>query len=362
MDAIEDGAASRGGLADDTHLLTADLEGAEQARCLPDRRASLYNGRVILTLSTGVSCWGPGFDYGACGPAFALNGLQVPVEDYELPLRQVLDPPEVRRFLCFNSSRFLMILPPALYVLAWCALFSTFHLFLRSFIEEYLILSCLGFGAAAVILAGVVALLLWRSRDWIVVNSDVRLMKANEKLHSHRLLVGLSDYMEKCTGRLQLTFCFFDVGDCLQRLTQLLEGSPGSQNPLQGKMRQRLGRFLIGVTEGGPALPQVAEIEEADTEETPLLDRSRDRKESREAAGPGKPRSALAHTVVINLIPRGTSQEAASQLLTLYSAVYARLLGACQLPRTQHSLHAQEAAVPCLCQHIESSLASPCFP
>ncbi|XP_030053163.1 transmembrane protein 268 isoform X2 [Microcaecilia unicolor] len=344
----------------DIHCGTGDLEDTGETRSLPDQQPLLYNGCVILTLSTGTACWGSGFDYRACGPAFALNGLQVPAEDYELPLHQVLDPPEVRRFLCFNSCRFLIFLLCALYVLAWCALFSTFHLFLHSFIEEHIILSCLGFSTAAVIFTGVVALFLWHSRDQIIMNSDVRLMRANEKLRHHQLLVGLSDYVEKCTGRLQLTFCFFDVGDCLQRLTQLLEGSPDSQNPLQAKMHQKLGQFCILVTEGGPNLLQAVVVEEKDSEETPLLGRSRAGEESHEAAG--RPRSALARTVALSLIPGGTPQEAASQLLTLYSPVYARLLGACQLPHTLHSLHARQAAVPCLCQHIESCLAHHCFP
>ncbi|XP_029441797.1 transmembrane protein 268-like [Rhinatrema bivittatum] len=277
MDGTESGAPRPGQAAIDLRLpaghpeaCTTDSrhagpEDPEGSGCLQDRAAPLYNGRVLLTLGTGAPCWGPGFDYGACGPAFARHGLRVPSEDYELPLRQALDAPEVRRFLCFSSCWFLTLLAPTLYVLAWCALFSTFHLFLRPLVEEHLAVSCLGFSAASVLFAGAVALLLGRSRGQVTVNSDVRLMRANEGLRGHRLLVGLSDCMESCMGRLQLTFCFFDVGDCLQRLIQLLEGRPGSQNPLQAGVRRKMGGFCVSVMESGPVPLQAAGAKSMDS-------------------------------------------------------------------------------------------------
>ncbi|XP_078502062.1 transmembrane protein 268-like isoform X2 [Lissotriton helveticus] len=260
----------------------------------------LYNGHLVLTVRTESAWWDPRFEYDHCRDMLAQHGFQVPPEDLELPLRRALDAPDVRRFLFFNSTLFLTLLAP------------------------------------------------------ISVNMEVRITQANELLRRHHLLVGLSDRMKNCTSQLFLIFCYFGVSECLSRLTDLLDREHKSNQDLQRKMNRKFGSLcVVVIQDSGSPRPRGNRDECVDSEETPLLEAERD-------ADPGRPLPVTTSSLACCMAPVGPPQAVASQLVSLHSALYVKLLVTHRLPRTSFSLHAKEAGVPCLCQFIESTLTNIC--
>ncbi|XP_069093282.1 transmembrane protein 268-like isoform X2 [Pleurodeles waltl] len=305
-------------------------------------------------MDTGSACWDPRFEYDQCREMLAQHGFQVPPEDLELPLRRALDSPEVRRFLFFSSTLFLTLLAPVLYLVIWCSLYSSFHLLGTPFLQNYFAAFCVMLSAVTVVVTGAIVLVLNHYHGKISVNTEVRLTQANELLRRHHLLVGLSDRMKNCTCQLFLTFCYFDASECLTQLTHLLDRKHESNRGLQRRMKRKFGRLCVVVIgDSGCPRPHGSRDECVDSEETPLLEAERD-------VEPGRPLSATTSSLACCLAPGGPPQAVASQLVSLHSALYVKLLVTRRLPRTSFSLHAKEAGVPCLCQFIESALTSIC--
>lgn len=314
----------------------------------------LYNGHLVLTISAGSAWWDPRLEYDHCREMLAQHGFQVPPEDLELPLRRALDSPEVRRFLFFNSTLFLTLLAPALYLVIWCCLYSSSHVLGTPFSQNYFAAFCLLLSAAAVVVTGAIVLVLNHYHGKISMNIEVRLTQANELLRRHHLLVGLSDRMKNCTSQLFLSFCYFSASECLKRLTDLLDREHESYQDLQRKMKRKFGSLCVEVIQdSGRPRPRDSRDECVDSEETPLLEAERD-------AEPGRPLPATTSSLACCMAPVGPPQAVASQLVSLHSALYVKLLVTHRLPRTSFSLHAKESGVPCLCQFIESTLTNIC--
>ncbi|XP_041081810.1 transmembrane protein 268 isoform X2 [Polyodon spathula] len=262
-----------------------------------ERHEGQYNGKVLLILPSSSSCWAPGFDFELCRGLLARQGIHIPAEDLDQPLHSSLDRPEVKRYLLFNST--------------------LFHLFLAP----------------------------------INMNTDVQLVCANEGLCKHKVLAGLSDTVSHCTSLHQLFFIYFDLSDCQVRLTELLEEMSFTSGKLQSKLRQKLSHLHLVTHVKADNPSERSEVTES--EETPLL--LGDEAEtgcSTSRRLKGEPEL----TVIKSLVPTGSAQEMAYQLLLTYSAVYVKLLVAQRLPRDQRHLHAWRANAPCLCQYIEKLL------
>lgn len=316
-----------------------------------EQHEGLYNGQVLLILPSISSCWAPGFNIELCRGLLARQGIQIPAEDLDQPLHSSLDRPEVKRYLLFNSTLFHLFLAPLLYLVTWCGLYSTFHLFLHGSLGSFFWLFCLSLSLLSVLLTAMVLLLLNRHTRQINMNTDVRLICANEGLCKHKVLAGLSDTVSQCTSLHQLFLVYFDLSDCQVRLTELLEEMSFTSGKLQSKLRQKLSHLHL-VTHVKADNPN-ERSEVTDSEETSLL--LGDEAETGRSASKrlkGKPEL----TVIKSLVPTGSAQEMAYQLLLTYSAVYVKLLVAQRLPREQRHLHAWRANAPCLCQYIEKLL------
>ncbi|XP_069491125.1 transmembrane protein 268-like [Ambystoma mexicanum] len=334
-------------MSSDGDLDTARFAEEEGVGCSPK---ALYNGQLILTLSTGSACWGPRFEYSQCTEMLALHGLQVPPEDFELPLRRAIDAPELRRYLFFNSTLFLTLLAPVLYLVIWCSLFSSFHLLGTAFSKEYFGAFCLALSAAAVMVTGTIIMVLHCHHGKISMNTEVRLTQANELLANHHLLVGLFEQTKNCSSQIHLSFCYFNVLECFQRLVHLLEYSHSLQNRVKRKFR---GLSVVVIQSSVTPRSECSRAEGMESEETPLLQAE---PEADPRCRPQSSNCSLACCVA----PVGTPQEMAAKLVALHSALYVKLLVTQGLPQTGFSLHAEEARVPCLCQLIESHLSNVC--
>ncbi|XP_055013164.1 transmembrane protein 268 isoform X4 [Boleophthalmus pectinirostris] len=117
------------------------------------------NGQCVLSISSG-SILSPGFDLEMCRSRLEMNGFQIPESDLEVPLKTALDVPSVKRYITFNSSLFHFLMAPVLYVVLWCAVFSSLHTYIT--ITDYWVL-CLCVSLVAIFLTTAIIFILHRS-------------------------------------------------------------------------------------------------------------------------------------------------------------------------------------------------------
>ncbi|MBN3308148.1 TM268 protein, partial [Amia calva] len=288
--------------------------------------------------------------------------FQIPEENFVPPLLHALDPPAVRRFLFFNSSHFHLFLTPALYIVLWCGIYSSLHLYLSQYLETYFWLFCLSVSAFSVFLTSLLLILLSRNNRQININTDIRLVPVNEALSQYRVLVGETDTVHNCTSLHQLFFVYFDLSGCQSQLCEALEERSFARAQLQAMLRQKLAHLLL-VTEVEALDPERSE-RGADSEETPLLvGEEGDTPTGR--TSPSDHRGAPELTKNYSLVPEGPPQASAqrissslplTRLLMTYSAIYVKLLVSHRLPIEQRPLHCQRTNTPCLCQYIEKTV------
>ncbi|XP_069054121.1 transmembrane protein 268 [Lepisosteus oculatus] len=309
------------------------------------------NGQVLLACPS--TCpWAPRFDLALCRDLLAAKGVQIPVQEFDRPFLNALDSPSIRRYLLFNSTLFQLFLAPAVYMVIWCGLYSSLHLYLSSLVERRFWLFCLSVSVLAVLLTSLVLLILGQNNRKINMNTDVRLIQANEVLSQHELLTGVWDTVQNCSSLHQLLFVHFDLSGCRARLTELLEEQSFVRAQLQSKLHQRLAHLLLLVKVATPDPEGSAEA--ADSEETPLLLSGGEQEPARDSARGQQREPQLSKSY--SLVPEGTPEEMAHRLLLTYGAVYVRLLAARGLPSEERPLHVRRTNTPCLCQYVEKAV------
>ncbi|XP_072303286.1 transmembrane protein 268 isoform X2 [Eucyclogobius newberryi] len=317
------------------------------------------NGQCVLSVSSSISR--PGFDLETCRGRLEMNGFQIPESELEVPLKTALDVPSVKRYIAFNSSMFHFLVAPVLYVVLWCATFSSLHAHVT--FTDYWVL-CLCVSLIAIFLTTAIVFTLHRSNDEINMNLDVRLIAVNENLVKHKLLVAVADWVENCAGNLELYFVYWDMSRCLKALTETLEERNYDSANVQKKLQKRMSHLVL-VSE----LPQThsdsgtsrTETEERDVERDqgehrPLLqDEEPERGASSSSGQKGAQRLTSSHSLVPDTAL--SAQTKAHQLLLTYSALYIKLLVSQRLsgpsnykmrPKRNHCT----AASLCLCQYI----------
>uniref|UniRef100_A0A4W5NWY9 Transmembrane protein 268 n=1 Tax=Hucho hucho TaxID=62062 RepID=A0A4W5NWY9_9TELE len=291
-----------------------------------NRRISRWrNGQCVLAVPTS-SMLSPRFDLSLCRALLEKDGFQIPVADFETPLDIALDVPSVRRYLYFNSSLFHFIMAPILYVVIWCAVFSTLHLYLSA--TDYWVL-CLSVSLVSIFLTTAIIVILHYSNKEININIDVRLIQVNEGLSRHKLLVGVADWVQNCTG-------------CLQK-------------------RLKRMSHLVLVTEVMTFDPVAggSSVNESSDEERPLLMNDEETGHSTSTSQ----REDTKLTTNYSLVPDQIlpAQAKALQLLLTYGAVYVKLLMSEKLPNSTHRPlcsrrnHCTTASL-CLCQYIKTTV------
>ncbi|KAI4880041.1 hypothetical protein NFI96_019914 [Prochilodus magdalenae] len=326
-------------------------------------------GQCVLAVPTSSTLY-PSFDLPLCRTLLEKEGFQIPAEDFEVPLGIALDPPSVRRYLFFNSSLFHFILAPVLYLVLWCAVYSSLHQYITKSIMDFWLL-CLIVSLITIFITTSIIILLhynnkeagsevrhspkpWHFSHQINVNTDVRLVQVNERLVKHGLLLGVADWVQHCSGKMQLFCVSWDLSSCLQALTETLEGLGFVRDEIENKLKKRMSHLFI-VSEVMPSSEDEEGLssEEAD-EERPLL------VDAREKSISERKRKEVQLTKNYSLVPDCTrsNQAIAYQLLLTYSAVYVRLLvserlpGSSRRPLGTDTNHCTTASL-CLCQYIQ---------
>ncbi|XP_049891014.1 transmembrane protein 268 [Epinephelus moara] len=320
-----------------------------------NNRPNWSNGQCVVAVPS-CSVLSPGFDLSLCRAKLENNGFQIPVRDMEAPLKTALDVPSVRRYMVFNSAIFHFILAPVLYVVVWCAVFSTLHLYIT--VSDYWVL-CLSVSLVSIFLTTAIIFVLHYSNKEINMNLDVRLIQVNERMVKHKLLVAVADWVQSCTGNMQLYFVYWDMSRCLRALTETLEESSFVANDTQKKLKRKMSHLVL-VAEDTAVDPEVGEsdVEQDSDEQRPLL-----RHEDTGCSTSSSQQKGAKVTTNYTLIPDASlpAQAKAYQLLMTYSAAYVKLLVSERLsgpphhhppPRRNHCT----TAPLCLCQYIKKKI------
>ncbi|XP_035039336.2 transmembrane protein 268 isoform X1 [Hippoglossus stenolepis] len=323
-----------------------------------NNRPSWSNGQCVLSMSS-CSTLNPSFDLSQCRAKLENNGFQIPFTDMEDPLRTALEVPSVRRYMVFNSAYFHFMMAPVLYVVVWCAMFSTLHLYIT--VSDYWVL-CLCVSLVAIFLTTAIIFILHQSNKEIDMNLDVRLIQVNERMVKHKLLVAVADWVQSCTGNMQLYFVYWDMTRCLRALTEALEDHSFVANNIQKKLKKKMSHLVL-VTEvpavdlevGGSDVEQ-----QASEEQRPLLTHG---DQDAGCSTSSNQRDATKVTTNYSLIPDPSlpAQAKANQLLMTYSAAYVKLLVSERLSGpSHHRLRSQRnhctLAPLCLCQFIKKKI------
>ncbi|XP_072531961.1 transmembrane protein 268 isoform X2 [Salminus brasiliensis] len=348
---MEEGITQCNGETSDTASRVSSEETVRDGR---SRQPRWTNGQCVLAVPTS-SILAPSFDLSLCRILFEREGFQIPVEDFETPVGIALDPPSIRRYLFFNSSLFHFFLAPVLYIVLWCAVYSSLHQYLAKSSYNFWVL-CLCVSLASICITTAIMLLLHYNNNEINVNTDVRLVSVNERLIRHGLLLGVADWVQQCSGKMQLFCVFWDMSPCLRALTETLEGLDFVRGEIENKLKKRMSHLFV-VTEVPNTEADDCELSEEPDEEQPLLVEARPRSISQRQIEDSK--LTRSHS----LIPDCTrSYEAiAYQLLLTYSAVYVRLMVSERLPASSHRPLGMDrnhctTAPLCLCQYIQHKL------
>ncbi|KAJ7999931.1 hypothetical protein DPEC_G00199520 [Dallia pectoralis] len=330
-----------------------ELIQSSKAQTENSRTLRWKNGQCVLAVPTS-SMLNPSFDLSLCRALLKREGFQIPVAEFEAPLEVALDVPSVRRYLLFNSALFQLIMAPIIYIVIWCAGFSTLHLF----VTDYWLL-CLSVSLVSVILTTAILVIFYCSNKEINMNIDVRLIQVNERLSRHKLLVGVADWMQNCKGTLQLFIVYWDIAHCVKALTETLEERSFVEDAAQKRLQKRMSHLLLvaeAMTFDSVVLG--SSVNEGSDEETPLLVNNEETASSTSTSQ----REDTKLTSNYSLVPhRLLPVEAkALQLLLTYGAVYVKLLMSQRLPNsTQHLLRRRNhctAASLCLCQYVKTKV------
>ncbi|KAM4724663.1 transmembrane protein 268 isoform 1-T2 [Anableps anableps] len=320
-----------------------------------NNRSRWTNGQCVATIPTS-STFNPRFDLSLCRAKLEREGFEIPVRDMEDPLKIALDVPSVRRYMVFNSGLFHFVLAPVLYVVLWCAVFSTLHLYLT--VTDYWVL-ILSVSLVSILLTTAIIFILHHSNKEINVNIDVRLVQVNERMMKHKLLVAIADWVQNCTGHMQLYFVYWDMSHCLRILSETLEEHSFVTNETQKTMKSRMSHLVL-VTELPPNNPEASgsDVEQDCDENRPLL-----RNEDTTCSTPSSQQGDSKVTSNYSLVPEALlpAQAKAYQLLMTYSAAYVKLLVSEKLLGPSHHRlrplrnHCTTAPV-CLCQYIKKKV------
>lgn len=316
-----------------------------------NNRPKWSNGQCVLAVPS-RSVLNPSFDLSMCRTKLERDGFQIPVTDMEAPLKTALDVPSVRRYMVFNSALFHLIMAPVLYVVVWCAVFSTLHLYIT--VSDYWVL-CLSVSLVSIFVTTAILFVLHHSNKDISMNLDIRLIQVNEKMVKHKLLVAVADWVQNCTGNMQLYFVYWDMARCLRALTETLEERSFAVNDTQNKLKRKMSHLVL-MTEAVDPEDDGSDVKQDSDEQRPLL-------RNEDCSSSSSQREDAKVTTSYSLIPDASlpAQAKAYQLLMTYSAAYVKLLVSERLsgpshhrlrPRRNHCT----TAPFCLCQYIKNKI------
>ncbi|XP_034280505.1 transmembrane protein 268 [Pantherophis guttatus] len=264
-------------------------------------------------------------------------GIEVTEDQWETLIQRAVLEPEMRTYLSYNSRGIRMAIAAIVYVTLWINLYSVLQIFSVGQSWKVSVLVTV----VALLAAVAILVIIHHYQRKMNVNTDMRLMAANEAFMKLGFMVGMTNIPDKNCAVPQLWFVRFDVGPCLQSLTDSLA-------TLERSQESALKRHLedVGIVVETAILPTWENQLNDSLEESSLLP------ETKKKGG----RNFMARREFLRLIPDRTPETMAQQLLTIFSSYYVRLLVSGQLPEVHAGQHETIGQKPCLCQFVKTRL------
>uniref|UniRef100_A0A8C0IW47 Transmembrane protein 268 n=1 Tax=Chelonoidis abingdonii TaxID=106734 RepID=A0A8C0IW47_CHEAB len=297
--------------------------------------AEFHNGQVLMALTASNTCSSTVFDMELCAEKLKTFGIE---DQWRNLIQNAILEPDVRRYMFYNSRAFGIAIAAIFYISVWANIYSTMQLYSSGCRWEVSILVTV----AAIALTIVIILIIDQHQRKIHVNTDVRLAAANEVFMKHNLLLGVADAMDRHQNVLQVSFLGETISPhcwCLQ-IWRYLSSVFSSKRLSRSALRHNLDQFCV--TMETVIQSDQGRGEESSSEESPLL--------------PSDKKGTLACSELLHLIPEGTPEVMAQQLLVIFSGYYIRLLVSGQLPQVIMLRHVEHMNIPCLCQFIEMNV------
>ncbi|XP_063172167.1 transmembrane protein 268 [Candoia aspera] len=299
-------------------------------------RNDLLNGQVLMVL-TAQKSRNSSFNMNPWEDKLKTLGLEVTADQWETLIQQAVLEPKMRTYISYNSRVTRIAIAAFVYVTLWINLYSILHIFSVGQSWKVSILVSL----VALVAVAIILVIIHHYQRKMNVNTDMRLMAANEAFMKSGFLVGLTDFSDKNCAVPQLCFVHFNVAPCLQSLTDSLATLKRSQ---ASALKRNLDHICIVVETD--ILPSWENQPRDPLEESALLPERRK----------GGSKNSLTRREFLQLVSDGAPETIAQQLLTIFSSYYVRLLVSGQLPKLPAGQHKTLGHEPCLCQFVETTL------
>ncbi|KAM3825774.1 LOW QUALITY PROTEIN: transmembrane protein 268 [Vipera latastei] len=349
------------------------------------RRNDLLNGQVLMVLTAHKSHGSAPLVTNSWEDQLKTLGIEVTEDQWETLIQRAVLEPKMRAYLLYNSRGLRMAIAAVVYVTLWINLYSVLQIFSVGQSWKVIILVTL-----VVLVAGlVIQIIICHYQGKMNVNTDMRLMAANEAFMKFGFLVGMTDISDKNWAVPQLWFVHFDIGPCLQSLTDSLltlrevrrDSSPGCHqestltqscththaHPRERKPGKGYSRILSGLLPLGhchfyqSALKRNLEHVGIIVETTLLPSWEDQLNNSLEETSllPGTKKgdkNSVAHREFLHLVSDRAPETMSQHLLTVFSSYYVRLLVSGQLPEVHTGQHKTLGHQPCLCQFVKATM------
>ncbi|XP_070615702.1 transmembrane protein 268 [Erythrolamprus reginae] len=299
--------------------------------------SNIPNGQVLAVLTAQKTHRSHPVLMNSWGKKLKTLGIEVTEDQWETLILRAVLVPEMRTYLSYNSRGIRMVIAAIIYVTLWINLYSILQIFSVGQSWKVSVLVTL----VVLVVVAAIQMIIRHYQRKMNVNTDMRLMAANEAFMKLGFVVGMTNIPEKNCAVPQLWFVRFDVGPCLQSLTDSLAS-------LERNQESALKRSLedLGIVVETPILPTWENQRSDCLEESSLLP---------ETTKKGS-KDFLACREFLHLVPDRKPEAMAHQLLTVFSSYYVRLLVSGQLPEVHTEQHKTIGQKPCLCQFVKTTL------
>uniref|UniRef100_A0A8C6YN98 Transmembrane protein 268 n=1 Tax=Naja naja TaxID=35670 RepID=A0A8C6YN98_NAJNA len=185
---------------------------------LDSLRNDFLNGQVLMVLTAHKPRGCPPVVMNSWEDKLKTLGREVTEDQWETLIQRTVLEPEMRTYLSYNSRGIRMGIAAIVYVILWINLYSVLQIFpVRQSWKVNVLVTFVALVAAVAILV-----IIHHDQSKMNVNTDMRLMAANEAFMKLGFLVGMTNIPDKISAVPQLWFVHFDVEPCLQSLTDFL--------------------------------------------------------------------------------------------------------------------------------------------
>ncbi|XP_058015701.1 transmembrane protein 268 isoform X3 [Ahaetulla prasina] len=181
-------------------------------------RNDIPNGQVLVVLTAHKPRGSTPIVMNSWEEKLKTSGIEVTEDQWETLIQRAVLEPEMRTYLSYNSRGIRMAIAAIVYVTLWINLYSVLQIFSVGRSWKVSVLVTL----IALVAAVAILVIIHRYQRKMNVNTDMRLMAANEAFMKLGFIVGMTNIPDKNCAVPQLWFVHFDVAPCLRSLTDSL--------------------------------------------------------------------------------------------------------------------------------------------